>query len=290
MINSEVIAKTDRINETLAAHAAAFRVTNEEVFKNNYGRRNGLILRPTLLSTKSVCSPVYYPDPDFWRKSEEYLADILEHFFDQYMDSSSIHPDEVKDYLNPDRIREEIMPRVFNASNAGSMELDGLIHREILDLSIGYCIPISEEADIRVSRKLLEKVKISEKEADQCAFRNLYGQYFYAPLRDVLSGMGDEVVDSPLNVLTTLERRYGAACMLSEKIMNEVCSETGNNLVILPSSIHEVLILNADREFGDLDGLIDIVRNINATVLKPEDRLSDNVYLYSRQKGLRALY
>lgn len=46
--------------------------------------------------------------------------------------------------------------------------------------------------------------------------------------------------------------------------------------IVLPSSIHEVIVIPKDIEEKDV--LIEMVRNINATQVEPQDRLADNVY------------
>ena len=56
------------------------------------------------------------------------------------------------------------------------------------------------------------------------------------------------------------------------------------DLIVLPSSIHEVLLLpdSGDRLYEEL-GLI--VASINRTEVEAEERLSNQVYLYSRSMG-----
>ena len=56
----------------------------------------------------------------------------------------------------------------------------------------------------------------------------------------------------------------------------------GTDFFVLPSSVHEVLILPDDGS-QDLDSLQFMVREINRTEVAPEDRLSDFVYHYDAQ-------
>ena len=48
--------------------------------------------------------------------------------------------------------------------------------------------------------------------------------------------------------------------------------------VVLPSSIHEMLILPYDDSI-DMDVMSEMVREINATQVSPEERLTDQAYL-----------
>ena len=61
----------------------------------------------------------------------------------------------------------------------------------------------------------------------------------------------------------------------------ELADKFDSDIYILPSSIHETLLIPADGE-KDAEELKDMVRTINATEVSPEEVLSDNVYVYIR--------
>ncbi|GLC80989.1 DUF5688 family protein [Lacrimispora brassicae] len=59
------------------------------------------------------------------------------------------------------------------------------------------------------------------------------------------------------------------------------------DLIILPSSVHEVLLLPIDNDI-DFREFQELVKYVNQAEVAVEDRLSDNVYLYNRSiKKLR---
>ena len=53
---------------------------------------------------------------------------------------------------------------------------------------------------------------------------------------------------------------------------------------ILPSSVHEVVILPYSREISKRE-MDDMVKDINETQVAEEEVLSDHVYLYERSTG-----
>ena len=53
------------------------------------------------------------------------------------------------------------------------------------------------------------------------------------------------------------------------------------DIVILPASVHECILLPL-TDAMDTYYLRSMVREVNVTNVEPEDRLSENVYLYSR--------
>ena len=56
------------------------------------------------------------------------------------------------------------------------------------------------------------------------------------------------------------------------------------DLIILPSSIHEVLLLPDDGDISYAE-MSRLVTHINRSEVPKEDRLSNQVYLYSRNTG-----
>jgi len=84
-----------------------------------------------------------------------------------------------------------------------------------------------------------------------------------------------------LYVLTNRNGIYGASCMLYDNIIKDFAEREASDVIILPSSIHEVLLL-PDSSFSDYDSLCTMVQEINRTEVPPEDVLSDHIYLYTR--------
>ena len=67
--------------------------------------------------------------------------------------------------------------------------------------------------------------------------------------------------------------------ILDRRALKTFAKEHGvDELVVLPSSVHEMLILTYQGDMN-LDDLSDIVKEVNAVQVKPEERLTDRVYL-----------
>lgn len=85
-----------------------------------------------------------------------------------------------------------------------------------------------------------------------------------------------------LHVLTNRESMYGAAVILYDGVLRRFAKKRGSDLYILPSSIHEVLLMPCTTQM-EAAWLRKTVREINQTKVSKEEVLSDNVYLYSRK-------
>lgn len=64
----------------------------------------------------------------------------------------------------------------------------------------------------------------------------------------------------------------------------QLAGKLQDNLVILPSSIHEVIIL-PEREAPSEGEAAAMVREVNDTELLPEEVLSNHVYRFDLEKG-----
>lgn len=84
-------------------------------------------------------------------------------------------------------------------------------------------------------------------------------------------------------VLTNEPAAYGAAAMLYEGELRKASDQLGGDLVILPSSIHEVLLAPWISK-TDSRAMKEIVRRVNKTEVPDEEQLSDQVYRYIRSE------
>lgn len=89
----------------------------------------------------------------------------------------------------------------------------------------------------------------------------------------------------PMYVLGNKSRINGAVQMCSKDVMGRVSGFFKQDFWILPSSIHEVILLPAGEYGEDAGELARIVKDVNDTQLAPEEILSYHVYRYSRLTG-----
>lgn len=89
----------------------------------------------------------------------------------------------------------------------------------------------------------------------------------------------DDTSDS--TILSNKNFMNGAALILCDEVMDKVVEHYKVNvLYILPSSIHEVIII-PDSDSVDVEYLKNMVYEINRSTVAPEERLSDHVYKYT---------
>lgn len=194
-------------------------------------------------------------------------------------------------------VRGKIEMTVINkAWNEDAMS--GIPHMDFLDLVL-YCRIIIDKnengvASMIVQKHMLKEWEISEEELWEAAFSNLKTEEF--EIKDVnevlrfifpegdLTGLPNKnKFESALYVLTNKYQNRGAIGMLRTDLLEKFAEWGDCDLYILPSSIHEVLLLRDDEI--PVDELKRMVRSVNRGVVDEMDRLSDEVYHYQRGSG-----
>ena len=107
------------------------------------------------------------------------------------------------------------------------------------------------------------------------------------PMKELLEEMtGMELekhYDVPMYVLTNKEKIFGASVLLYSEKLPELAEKTGKNLLILPSSVHEVLLM-PDEEEQEYGFYRQMIAEVNTTQVDPEEVLSYSLYCYDREK------
>ena len=108
--------------------------------------------------------------------------------------------------------------------------------------------------------------------------------YRIMPMEDAISEIiGIEIPSDapyPMYVGTNPERILGASILMYETYLEDLAAQIEDDLCIAPSSIHEVLIF--PLSLVQSSKIIEIVRDVNQTVVLPQEKLSDSVYIYRR--------
>lgn len=143
-----------------------------------------------------------------------------------------------------------------------------------------------ESASVGVTKEMFAMWGISKETLWQDAMEN---QKRIDP--PVVMSMGEALgfpnhENSYLTVLTSKSRVDGASYILDQEALDQAASKynTGNCLV-LPSSVHEVLMVSAAKmDWREAERM---VREVNRVAVKPEEQLSGFVYHWdSREKAL----
>ena len=86
---------------------------------------------------------------------------------------------------------------------------------------------------------------------------------------------------TPFYVVTNKSEYKGASAILNKKMLSEFGRKYNiNKVVVIPSSIHEMLILSADiLELERMEELTKMVQDVNANEVLVREQLSDRAYI-----------
>lgn len=91
--------------------------------------------------------------------------------------------------------------------------------------------------------------------------------------------------EMPMYCLTNGNRSNGASLIFHDDILEKIGKVIRSDYYVLPSSLHEVLILPDSTEMPIAD-MTAMVREINEFQVAVEDRLSDKIQFYSREEKM----
>ena len=117
---------------------------------------------------------------------------------------------------------------------------------------------------------------VCDSELEQvCIFNGIYfGENLYYSSK--------KLDDWDLLCLTNTERQFGASLILNKAIRHRIGEIVGGHYIVLPSSIHEVMIIKDTNE--DLDYFYNMLAGFNANpmIVKPKDVLCNTPFWCSK--------
>lgn len=266
---------------------------NTKIITNKVNKNNGLILEGiVIIAPNRNLSPTIYLNGFY----EQYLngrefEDIIENIADIYNKNLPDEDFDVECFTDWNRVKENIVFTLVNYERNSDL-LSQVPHMKFLDLAIEFkfLLPTesSESATILIRNEHLDFWNVSLNELYEVAKVNT-PEKLEAELKNILSLipelLGEElqgIPEAPMYVLTNTKQLNGSACILYENVLKRFADKIDSDLYILPSSVHECILLPVDFRMSKAE-LKEMVESVNATQLAPEEFLSDNVYYYDRK-------
>lgn len=241
----------------------------------------------------------YLENKDFetvMRKSANAMSSALDNYAIEIKNKS-------KELLNINYFRENVVCQLINATDNQEL-LNELPHIATCDLAmicriILHCNNNSLSA-VMVNHNIIEHLGITEDELFKIANRNTL-RLFPPKLRklsevlenmlttqndlhseDICSAIKANDLDNTIQmyVLGSSTGSFGACYMTCSEILQPLADKLNSNLFILPSSIHEVILIS--ESFCDANHLSECVKFVNDNHVPIDEKLSDSVYFYDR--------
>jgi hypothetical protein len=266
----------------------------------------GVVIKPKG-KKGSYCSPTFY----------------LERMYDQYkncdsfekvMANQAIYLEESLKYLPDDilkidvsSMKDKIIFQVVNTNENKEM-IDLCPHRKFLDLTIVYRVIIKIDdtgvSGFLITNDIAEAEELTEKVLYQLAKKNTKKLFPFkserieetmgrlmrrwgADDREIEESFPD-IDNIPANervyVLSNEYEFFGANALLYKDVIGKVVKNIGTDCYILPSSVHDLVILSTDA-FKESGKLINLVKETNNDHVRVSERLSNSIYRYNIVNG-----
>ena len=273
-----------------------YTVRIDEVNKSGDVKMHGI----SLIKGNSGAAPILYLDPYKEMYEQGIPKDhILKNIADTYCEIVKKAPVVNMPDMSFESIKDDLRVRlVYNRTNYDYLKQ--YVHK---DVGCGYCLVVYADfsdklfdgAIVNIRKDMLDKFGFDERVLIDAAIE---GSVKHCPAKltyitdELFSLMSDREKENLLEkdkidlsrgilVLTTEDRFAGAATMFYPGVLEKAGKLIDWDYFVLPSSIHEVLLIPADGRYSARD-LAQMVKSVNSAEVSREEQLGNRVLFYDR--------
>ncbi len=223
----------------------------------------------------------YNEDADKILPASECADSILSYV--KRLTGPELHFEVMEDY---ELAREYLGIKLVNYAKNGEL-LGRAVHIRIEDMAaVFYCLIENDSigsGTVTITNEIMDSWQIDIRTLYDDAIRNSVEM-----LPPSLTGMEElfglerEEDKTDMYILSNTRGVLGASALLYPGLCDHICSYLQSDLLILPSSIHEVIVLPfIDADVRELER---VVTEINRKCVSEEDVLTNSVYFYRRKE------
>ena len=279
--------------------------STHEVLIQEMVKNNGLVLKGLMITDhKNNIMPIIYLEAYYKCFCEgAYLEAVCEDILFLYEESRRKERFDTEQILSFEAVKERICFKLVN-KDLNKELLEQVPHILLQDLAVVFNIPLSGDwkalATIVVKNDFQRMWGVTTEELYSYALQNTeklfpsqlmsIEDFFTSKLENVWMEQEEKEVDVfgcrkgilPMYVVTNSECMHGASVILYKGFLREFTEKLGEDVYIIPSSVHEVLLVPVSANM-ETEILKEMILHVNETEVKQEERLSDNLYYYSRE-------
>ena len=249
---------------------------------------------------KSTPTPIVYLDK-FWdqylrgEKFERIITEIAADYAQAVRNTPEIDIPNFDENMIKDKVHLRVLDKSANR--------DFLSQHPSLDLGCGYAatmyIPIEglegRVAMTQITNDLMGSFDLDSRELFERAMENTAKEQpaVFSSIEDILFGFGGNKLllndlsevspESGLMAITNENSHMGSIGLFYPDAQEKIGELLGENYFVLPSSIHEVLIMRESMAPAEPKQMAEMVHSINENQVAPEDRLGNRVMYYDRE-------
>lgn len=301
--------KSELIYALEARVEPGYVVRTDNVIKNNNITKTGISLQRGTNAVE-ITPTIYVEDIyEHYRGGFVSMETITEDVYSNLVSLPEI--DDLSEYMTPEFINEHVQVKVISGNMNRSYLIDkpfipvegydDLVAVAIVDLEqTPFQSKTNYSGSFVVSDALIEHLGIRKSELFEKALSNSEhnNPAEFKTMREVLiSTMFPEGIpeDDPMAelilppedefgpqmyVLSNKKMVFGASAIMYSGIMQEIYNKIGGDFIIIPSSIHEVIIIK-DTDPSENSYISGMIGEINENIVNDSEVLSNNFYKYN---------
>ena len=281
--------------------AVDVQLKDREIKVQDFTKNNGVILKGMVIKEKNnPVAPTIYINKFYEQyKDGTSIDDICESITGIYWNCKNcgVKEFDISSLLDFEKVSDKIRFKIVNFEK-NIEQFKSFPHRQILDLMAIYYVDVSEndiadgKASITVNDRLWDGWNVTEEKLWNTALANTSDadKITITSMMDVMNKMmgfeespEEEQIDAsleiPMYVITNDRKINGAGVIFYPDALRNIREYLHSDFYLLPSSTHEVLAI---PKIGTLavSGLLEMVREVNATQVSEDEVLSDNIYSF----------
>lgn len=280
---------TEKIVDLLQDRMGAeYEVKTTDVTKNNDIQMTGVIM----MRASDRISPTIYLEEPYRQYCEGVdMQEIVDRIVDFYGEQTREIDIDIDSFRDFEYVRDRIFHKIVNYDKNRKL-LEDIPHFKWCDLAVVFYYAVEDSvwgnASILIHNNHMDMWEQTVDTLYRIAQSNMRKSMpeLLLPMRELVEEMTgvklDQTDEIRMYVLTNRAKLNGASALLYSDKIGKLADELQSDLLILPSSVHEVLLVPDDCE-QQYDFFRQMVAEVNTTQVEPEEILSFSLYRYSRE-------
>ena len=248
-----------------------FKLTIHPVKKNNGMIYDGLVI----INPKFNIAPTIYLNPYYhWYLDGVSIDSILDAILSTYNDFKPTEDFDISFCDDFSKVKEKIIFQLISYDK-NQKQLKDVPYIKYLDFAIIFEVYVGADTETLIRASMQNTPKILP-----CSIINM--AEFLAKKCPGYANQMRAVCDFdslPMYILTNSRQTNGASAILYPGVLSSLAKKLGGNMLLIPSSIHEFLVMPLDSDI-DVCNLSEFICEVNSTEVRDEEVLGERYYIY----------
>ncbi len=266
-----------------------YEIDLRDIVKNNGIIRHALVIKK---ESNNIAPTIYIDELHKAYESGAVTMSLARDVVSLYRKSQPSDQLDVSFYMDFSKVAPKLFFKVVNYEK-NKKKLKDIPIKRVLDLAlVPLCRFINEsigDGCITIQKSHLEDWEISEEELWENVIESAVKvtPIKVSGLMDVMEELvpGSDRAEEAcgIYIATNTSMYLGAGVIFYPGMLREMADYHESDLFIIPSSVHETLIIPDTNMSMDVESLRNMIGEVNRTAVADEEILSDNLYIYERE-------